>query len=456
MNHYATHILASQATAMTLSSVPGEVLQIACRALIDTLGVALAGSNMPVVQHLKQTVMSEGKASTLGCMQRVNALDAARINGCAAHALDFDDNCYAGFVHGSAVIIPAALAVAQQYDCDGASLLTAIVSGSECQYRLGEALGQPLYQRGWWTTGVLGVVGATVAAAHLLRLDTTQLAHAIALALAATGGSKSAFGSDAKAVMAGLAAERGIQAALMAQAGISGPLNTLEHHYGLPVLMNDAQWQPKQLTAPGWRLLQPGLDVKRIPVCLSAHAAVDAVATLMQQHAISLDEIEQIHCDVPQIVIANLIYTVPVTPQQAQFSLPYAIAATLFYGELTLNQLTPESLAPAALHALMAKVSMTTSTQWQNPQRLQTAPEGACVTLYLQSGRQLTCCVDRALGNATNPLSDEVLDDKFLSCAQRVLPATKSHRLLAQLHQVTTLPSVARLSRLLENSDHEL
>ncbi|TCW12367.1 2-methylcitrate dehydratase PrpD [Raoultella sp. BIGb0138] len=456
MNHYATHILAQQAAAIALSPVPDEVLQIACRALIDTLGVALAGSNMPVVQRLKQTVMSEGKASTLGGMQRINALDAARLNGCAAHALDFDDNCYAGFVHGSAVIIPAALAVAQQYDSDGASLLTAIVAGSECQYRLGEALGQPLYQRGWWTTGVLGVVGAAVAAAHLLRLDTTQVAHAIALALAATGGSKSAFGSDAKAVMAGLAAERGIQAALMAQAGITGPLNTLEHPYGLPGLMNEARWQPKQLTAAGWRLLQPGLDVKRIPVCLSAHAAVDAVVTLIHQHAIALDEITQIHCDVPQIVIANLVYADPMTPQQAQFSLPYAIAATLFYGELTLNQLTLASLAPAALHALMAKVSMTTSPQWQHPQRLQAAPEGASVTLHLQSGRQLTCRVDRPLGNATNPLSNEALDDKFLSCAQRVLPAAQSHRLLTQLRQVTALPSMAQLSPLLENPDHEL
>jgi len=456
MNHYATQILAGRAAEIARSPVPGEVLQIARRALIDTLGVALAGSNMPVVQRLKQAVMSEGKASLLGDALRVNALDAARINGCAAHALDFDDNCYAGFVHGSAVIIPAALAVAQQRDSDGTSLLRAIIAGSECQYRLGDALGQPLYQRGWWTTGVLGVVGAAVAAAHVLRLDTAQTAHAIALALVATGGSKSAFGSDAKAVMAGLAAERGIQAALMAQAGITGPLDTLEHPYGLPTLMNDGQWQPEQLTATGWRLLQPGLDIKRIPVCLSSHAAVDAVVTLVKQHAIAADDIEQIHCDVPQIVVANLIYAVPITPQQAQFSLPYAIAATLFYGELTLNQLTTASLEPMALHALMAKVSVISSPEWHNPQRLQTAPEGACVTLHLKSGGLLTCRVDRALGNATNPLSDEALDNKFLLCTRRVLPAPKRLQLLAQLHQVAALPSVAQLSRLLENPDHEL
>lgn len=455
MNHYATHILAEQATAITPSSVPDEVRNVAGRALIDTLGVALAGSTMPLVQRLKQTVISAGTVSTLGGMLRVNAADAARINACAAHALDFDDNCYAGFVHGSAVIIPAALAVAQQYELDGTSLLMAIVAGSECQYRLGDALGQPLYQRGWWTTGVLGVVGATVAAAHLLRLETAQVAHAIALALSAAGGSKSAFGSDAKAVMAGLAAERGIQAALMAHAGIQGPLNILEHPYGLAALMNDGCWQPARLTAPGWRLLQPGLDIKRIPVCLSAHAAVDAVATLARQQRIAVNDIARIHCDVPQTVLDNLIYAAPVTPQQAQFSLPYAIAATLFYGELTLNQLTLAALQPAGLRALMAKVSMTTSAQWQSPERRQTAPEGASVTVQLTTGSTFTCRVDRALGNATHPLSDDALDDKFLCCARRALPVTRSHLLLAQLRKIATLPCVSQLSRLLENPDHE-
>lgn len=210
MTHLATRILAEQARAVSLSSIPAPVRQTACRALIDTFGVALAGSQTPLIRQLVTILTTEGEAGIAGHHRQVGALEAARVNGCAAHALDFDDNCYAGFVHGSAVIVPAALAVAQQCHCDGAALLASIVAGSECQYRLGEALGQTLYHRGWWTTGVLGVVGAAVAASHLLNLDVSRTAHAIAIALSATGGNKSAFGSDAKPVMAGLAAERGV------------------------------------------------------------------------------------------------------------------------------------------------------------------------------------------------------------------------------------------------------
>lgn len=450
MIRHATHKLAQRATTVSLSTTPEPVRRTARRALIDTLGVALAGSQAPVAQRLNSMLVTQGTATIMGHHRQAGPLEAARVNGCAAHALDFDDNCYAGFVHGSVVIIPAALAVAQYCQCDGASLLTSIIAGSECQYRLGDALGRTLYDRGWWTTGVLGVVGAAVAASHLLRLDITQTAHAIAIALSAAGGNKSAFGSDAKPVMAGLAAERGVLIALMAQAGITGPLDTLEHPYGLPKLMNDVNWLPERLDAPGWRLLSPGLDIKRLPVCLSSHAAVDAAIHLVLEHGVALKNIEQVVCDVPPIVAANLGYPNPRAPQEARFSLQYAVATALFYGELTLGQLTQRPLIPAPLRQLMGRVSMITTAQWDNPERLKAAPEGAIVTLYLKDGQKFSTQVNHARGSASVPLSDSELDEKFLACARTVLSATQSRRLLIMLRDVTGLPSVLQLNSTLE------
>ncbi|MFS2117849.1 MmgE/PrpD family protein, partial [Herbaspirillum frisingense] len=115
-----------------------------------------------------------GTCGLAGSDRRTQARHAALVNAVAAHALDFDDNCYAGFVHGSAVIVPAALAVAQQIDADGQALLTALVVGAECQYTLGLASDNRLYRRGWWSSGILGPIGACAAAAWLLRLDAQQ------------------------------------------------------------------------------------------------------------------------------------------------------------------------------------------------------------------------------------------------------------------------------------------
>src|SRR5690606_13432104 len=113
-----------------------------------------------------------------------SAAAAAFCNAAAAHALDFDDNCYAGFVHGSAVIVPAAIAMAQTIDAKGSDLVTAIAVGAECEYAVGAAAGMALYQKGWWTTGLLGPIGAGVAAGHLLKLDAAQMRSCIGLAVA--------------------------------------------------------------------------------------------------------------------------------------------------------------------------------------------------------------------------------------------------------------------------------
>lgn len=163
-----------------------------------------------------------------------------------------------------------------------------------------------------------------------------------------------------------------------------------------------------------------------------------------------------IRCDIPPVVAANLIYTNPRTAQEAKFSLQYTIAAALYYGELTLSRLAQDPLIPRPLHGLMAKVSMVTTPQWENPERQKSAPEGADVTIYLKDGQQFSQKVDRAKGCASLPLSDRELDKKFLACAQQALSPLQSRRLLEKLRAVNTLPSVLELNSTQENPTDEL
>ncbi len=429
--------------------IPAPIGEIARDSLIDTLGVMTAGAVVPVSGHARALAGScTGPCGLAGTAQRSDARQAAMVNGVAAHALDFDDNCYAGFVHGSAVIVPAALAVAQQVDADGAALLAALVVGAECQYTLGLATGNVLYQRGWWSTGVLGPVGACAAAVRLLQLDAAQAAAALGLAVAGAAGFKACFGSDAKACLAGRAAEAGVAAALLAQAGASGPLDALEHRYGLASLFNDGHFDAGVFDALGrrWTLEDPGLDVKRIPVCLSSHAAVDVVMDLVRQHSIAVDEIAAICCDVPPIVIANLIHDQPHTPQQAQFSMPFAMAAALLLDGPALAHLVPEVIGEPRLRALMARVSMCSDERWDDPVLRAQAPEGACVEIRLHDGRVLQGRRDAARGAAREPLSAAQRDAKFLACLRHAgIDEAQGRQRLAQLE---TLPSLAQVRTL--------
>lgn len=403
------------------AAVPDTVRGVALHCLIDTIGVIAAGSATQVAAHARALVgisAAAGSCAIVGDVRSCDVRHAAFANGVAAHALDFDDNCYAGFVHGSAVIAPAALAAAQHADASGTQLITAFVAGAECEYALGLATENALYDQGWWTTGVLGPVGACAAAAKLLRLDVRQTAAALGLAVAGAAGIKACFGTDAKAFLAGRAAEAGVTAALMAQAGASGPADAFEHRNGFINLFNGGQFDAGAFDMLGrrWALLDPGVDVKRMPLCLSSHAAVDVALDLAHEHGIHPDEITGIACNVPPIVIANLIHDDPATPQQAQFSMPFAIAAALLHGVPGLAHLSPDTLADASLRALMAKVTMISGPVWADAAYRAAAPEGAELSIALRDGRVLQGFRDFARGAARYPLAAEALDAKFADC----------------------------------------
>jgi 2-methylcitrate dehydratase PrpD len=439
--------LANWIATLSHEAIPPSVLQAARDCLVDTLGVALAGSRTHVAEVARsaaERIYATGHATALGSASRMSAPGAAFVNACAAHALDFDDNCYAGFVHGSAVLVPASLAAAEARDISGKAFLTALIAGAEVEYAVGKAATPSLYAKGWWTTGVLGPVGAAAAAASAFGLERQQVAAALGTAVAGTGGAKSCFGTDAKPLLCGRAAEGGVTACILASSGASGPSSALEDTRGFWRLFNDGIWEPQPLRELGlrWSLLDPGIDVKRIPVCLSAHAAVDALMALMAEYDLAVDDVERIECDVSGIVVANLVHDEPRTPQEAQFSLPFAIGCSLVNGDVRLEQLRPEVLRSPTLQAVMRRVSMVSSDRWEpGTDLLRRHPEGAFVTLMTADGRRFEKFGDYARGMKQRPLSQAELDGKFLDCAGAV-EGLDSAALLARLRGIDELDSI--------------
>lgn len=437
-------------------NIPASVRNIAANCLIDTIGVAFAGSATTVARTARAIAVdagSRGDAAVVGSHHLFSAPAAAFVNGASAHALDFDDNCYAGFVHGSAVIAPAAIAVAQKRNASGADLLTAFIVGSECEYAVGAATNSVLYDHGWWTTGVLGPIGACAAAAWLLKLDRRQTASALGLAVAGTGGMKACFGTDAKALMAGRAAEAGVVAALLAAQGASGPHDAFEHWNGFTGLFNHGEFNLAMIAQLGsqWFMESPGVDIKRIPLCLSSHAAVDAVMVLVARHAIDVAAIEEIVCDVPQIVFANLIYNRPATRQEAQFSMPFAIAVSLLYGTVELRHLDGAVLQEPRVLELMKRVKMTVGPRWNLEGACEAAPEGANVRVKIRGGEWLEGFQAQARGTAQCPMGQDEIEYKFMKCmeAGNVDDQGDSMHtgalLLSRFKSLETLPSVRGL-----------
>lgn len=202
---------------------------------------------------------------------------AALINGTLSHALDFDDTHFAHIGHPSVAVVPAALAVAERTGASFHDMLAAALIGVEASIHVGLWLGRDHYQIGFHQTATAGAFGATLAAARLLDLSPDQIRHALGLCASLASGLKAQFGTGGKPMNAGLAARSGVEAALWAQAGLTGaadglagPLGFGETHHASGSVQHLAR-----LGTPPWQIMT--ISHKFHACCHGLHAMLEAL-----------------------------------------------------------------------------------------------------------------------------------------------------------------------------------
>jgi 2-methylcitrate dehydratase PrpD len=414
--------LAGFVCELDLDQVPAEVVDEARRCVLDTVGVIVAGQQsrlaITVMTHAKQTYR-DGNSHLLGTGIALQPMGAALVNATAGHACDFDDTSYTGIMHGSVAVLPAALAMAEHQGAGGRLLLEAFIAGVEVEYAIAEFCTTHIYYKGWWTSGVYGPLGAAAAAAKILELDMQQTAHAMSVAVSHASGMKVSFGSDAKPLGMGRAASIGIDSALLAAAGLTGPNNAFEGKNGFLSLFNDNQHAADvglQL-AHKWCLSDPGILFKSFPVCSAAQAGAELVANLIERHQLESADIVKVACEVPSLVDISLVYHHPKTIREAQFSMQYAVGCILAYGDIKLEHLTEDVLAEAELQQQMQKVTMHVPEYLVNDDTVQQrCPEGAGVTITTRSQKMYSDFLERPTGMPGNPISTRALVGKFRDC----------------------------------------
>lgn len=432
--------LARWSANLSATQLDAEVDHAASRAIIDTIGVLMAGAGQPLSRASARMIEDEcqpGHATMFtGGISR-KPIGAAFANGVSAHVLDFDDTCYDGILHASCVVLPAVLACAEEADATTADILAAFVAGSEVTYALGRALTGVFWQ-GWWTTATLGSIGAAAGAARALDLGESASANAMAIAACLTFGSRALLGTDANPIGAGTAAQAGVRAALLAQVGAKGPPMAIEHPIGLARVFNRGVLDHDKLMEIGqyYALRDSGLAFKVYPACSGTQAACQAVSEILSQHHFKAEEIKRVTCRVTPLVAENLRYPEPINLTQAQFSLPFAIGCLLAHGEFSVRQLKDEVLKSARLGSEMAKVVMIQSDDIVQGNQLDRYPEAAEVTIELANGQLFSRTVLAARGMPSDPLSDTQLHSKFIGCAVELVPnsvADSIHEKLGRL-----------------------
>ena len=447
----ATESLARFAIETKTSSVPSDVVHAARRAILDTIGVALAGSVEPVSRIIADHARDQGGATESaiwGTSKRVGALNAALANGTSAHALDFDDTHEAMRGHPSVPVLPAVIAMGERLGASGADVLAAFAIGVEVECKLGRLAGYEPYDRGWHVTATHGVVGATVAAGRLAGLSIDQMCQAIGVAVSHAGGVRQNFGTMTKPLHVGRAAGSAIFAVELVQRGFSASPEALEGDVGyLAVFGRSADYSVDDLSSTlgnPFELVSPGVNVKVYPCCAFTHAAIDLALELSGD--LSKQAINRVVVSVPYAAPLVLIHHRPRDPLSAKFSLEYCVAAALVDNAVTLTHFIDPVVLRDDLQAVLRLVEYVVPEEWQ----AQCGPlktGQARMDVHLDDGTVRHAETDAVRGSSARPLSDTELATKFLSCAELSLGLDQSEEVLELIRGFEQLPAVSELTR---------
>jgi 2-methylcitrate dehydratase PrpD len=428
---------------------PREAVEQAKRAILDTVGVTLAGSVEPparIVQNVAETEGGAPLATVLGTRIRTGGVWAALANGTAGHALDFDDTNFAMLGHPSVPVLAAALAAGELTLATGRALLQAYLLGFEVETALGEAMNPTHYERGFHATCTLGSLGAAAAAAKLLDLDPLETRHALAIAASQASGLKENFGTMTKPLHAGHAARSGLLAALLAREGFTASETALEGPQGyLTVLGSQADPAAAlgRLGSP-WKILSSGVAVKPYPSCACTHSIIDAVLELRE--GCRPAEVARVEIGVNSLVPRILIHSNPRTGLEGKFSAQFCAAAALVDGGVGIATFSEQRLADPQIRALMGKV--TTVVDPTIPNDLE-HHMWTRVTVTLADGTRREIPPREVQGHPRLPLSRERLLAKFLDCAAVALPRDRAESVAEMLETLEECPDLRSLTAVL-------
>ena len=446
-NNSIDHV-AAWAGTLESSQVPQAGFALAKKALLDTLGVSLSGSQLGsarIASALAREVgRSDGPCSVIGQGFKADVLAAALANGTAAHAELFDDNNEPMMSHPSAPLVSALLPLAQSRGLSGARVLLAYVAGFEVNVVLGRALNPRLYEAGWHVTRTLGVLGVTAACCRLLEVEPHVFRAALGIAASMASGLRQNFGTMTMALHAGLTARDAVQATLLAEKGFMSDADALDGRYGFFNLFAGARPQSLPFGKP-FELIRSGIIFKPYPSGAPTHAAVRAAITLHANLRNRLREVAAVVCRVHPWNFMTLREGEPADTLRARVSLRYCVAAALRFGALSSVQFTDEALGDPLLRKLMALIEITEAEDLPDNGLFP-----ADVEVRLSDGHHARVRCDIPPGAPANPMSDIEVDQKYRNCAGVVLAPAAIERTRAMILDIDRLADVGELCTALE------
>lgn len=413
--------------------VDGRLLSSSVDALIDTLGCMVFGATQTWSQAAIAHALAsggEGSATVIGQASKTSPAMAAFANGSSAHAFELDDVHEEAISHPGAVVVPAALALAEDLGASNLELTEAVVIGYEAMGRAGIAVGPAAHMlAGFHPTSMSGVFGSTAAAGRLFGFDSETLNHAFGVAVSLACGTMefASSGGMAKRIHAGRAAEAGLLAASLVANGLKGATDGLAGRYGFCNVFGTDPQTELLTDALGSRWMIDEITVKPYAACSDVHPLIQATSELRAEHQLTADQIERIEAECPTKAATQNNMDGTVSVMAAQYSAQFNIAATILADPRDPATYERDQIADPAIADLQAKVvSLRPAKEFDDTYAWKM---GGRVRIFLFDGKVLERSVHGQKGSMHDPLSQEQLDAKF----QSLVPASAPIDLVSTL-----------------------
>ena len=440
----ASQTLASLIARARSDELPSTVLQAAVRQLIDTSGVALGSAAEPdaaVVVDMARAWASATESTVIGFDVRTSAPVAAFIGARFARMSDLDDLHIEADIHPSCVVVPAAVAVAEEVGATGDELVRAIVAGTEILVRVTGAAPGRFTARGLDPTGTCGAFGAAAAAATLWNLTEVEIERALSIVASGVGAPLRASGV---AMAAAWAAHAGVVAADLARRGSAESGDPFAGPDGIYARLLPGESEDVGFLTgdPGDAWASAAVATKRYPVADILGPIVAAAARTKVRWA----DIEEVVVPLPPTAVAlvaepRATRIKPADVASARRSLPFTVASAIVGGREPRAMFGADALDDRRVWTVAEHVIHEIDPS------LPPYPRGATVRIHTRAGRTHEIGDEVARGHPDRPMTERMVREKFLAGAEARLGdarALEAYDMLSGVGSSTDAVALAR------------
>jgi|SRR5579875_175674 len=449
--------LAEFIARLRYEQIPSEVSARLKLLILDSLGCALFGSELPWCRLLRETLAAVDTSTgcaVWGTAQRLSAPHAALANGTAVQSFELDDVHPQGALHVGAVTLPPLIAIAEsRSELNGEEFLTAAAAGYETGPRVGMCMGQEHIGQGWHSGATVGVFAAAAGAAAALRLAPKQVVDALGLAGTQSSGLMAAqYGAMAKRMHAGRAAQSGLYAALLAERGFTGITDVFESPYGgfcTTFSRSQDRFDLGELTAQlGERWETMRVALKFYSCVASNHTTLDALRLLQARRPFGADDIVRIVVHGSRVTVDHVGWPYrPAGVTAAQLNLPFAVATLLLEGDVFVDQFDERAVSDPRRIALAQRVEVREDTAITA--RGAKARHQVRVEVELADGARLEQELEVARGTEKRFAHESEIIDKFMKLAAHNVSPVHAQRIVDEVMHLERAAGVTPLAGLL-------